>query len=64
MSKPDIDGTAAQIMVIAFTQPNAREQIAHILELTRLGGELEGIAEARRIYNECISEQPADGGKS
>ena len=57
---PDFMATAAQIIAIAFSQPTAREQIAQILQLTHMGGEMAGIDEAKRILKETFA---TEGGK-
>lgn len=46
------DDLAKQIMVIAFTDPNAREVIADVVALAYLNGRLSGIGEARKIFKE------------
>lgn len=47
--KPDFDGAAAQIMTIAYTSPEAREIIGHIIHMAYLEGRGDGLAYASDI---------------
>ena len=58
MPRDQAERTAAQIMVIAYSDPDAREQIACLLQLAFMEGELAGINAARAI----LKSTPAEGG--
>jgi hypothetical protein len=58
MPRDQAERIAATIMVMAFSSPHAREQIANLLQLAFMEGELAGINHAREIVNSV----PTKGG--
>lgn len=57
MPKPDFDGAAAQIMTIAYTSPEAREIIGHILHMAYLEGRGDGLATAKEIFRPTRAQE-------
>lgn len=51
------DRTAAQILVVAFSDPNASTQIAHLLRLAFATGQLDGIKQAQDTVNDAFAKQ-------